>query len=245
MSTATSSNTDPLISTEALAQRLGDENLLVIDCRFDIADAAKGARDYESAHIPGAVYANLDRDLSDLSIEGVGRHPLPSDAAFSAALSRWGWHSGLDVVAYDNANGALAAARLWWMLRLIGHHRTTVLDGGLAAWSAADAPMQMGASMRYATRARAAIDRAQIVGYDELQRRLADGSALLIDARAAPRYRGEVEPIDSKAGHVPRALNRPFSENLATDGKFKPREQLRLEFEALLGTHTPHDVVHM
>jgi thiosulfate/3-mercaptopyruvate sulfurtransferase len=238
-------NTQTLVSVQDLAPRLGAADLLIVDCRFDIADAGKGERDFASAHIPGAVYAHLDRDLSDLSVRGAGRHPLPDDAAFSSALSRWGWRPDLEVVAYDDANGALAAARLWWMLRLIGHRRVSVLDGGFAAWRAADMPVESGASLRPATNVNATIDRAQIVWFEELERRLANDSALLLDARAAPRYAGEIEPIDAKAGHVPRALNRPFADNLAAGGTFKPREQLRAEFERLLGAHAPEDVVHM
>ena len=235
----------PLISPEALAARLGDPNLLVVDCRFDLAGPDKGERDYESAHIPGAVYAHLDRDLSDLSARGLGRHPLPTDAALSSAFSRWGLHRDMDVVACDDANGALAAARLWWLLRLAGHERAAVLDGGLAAWRAAGLPLASGAATQHRRDVHATIDRGQVVGYDELERRRADRRIVLIDARAAPRYRGEVEPIDPKAGHVPGALNRPFSDNLDASGRFKSPSMLRDAFTALIGSHAPTDVVHM
>lgn len=235
----------PLISPEALAARLGDADLLVVDCRFDLADPAKGERDYAAAHIPGAVYANLDRDLSDLTRKGLGRHPLPSDETLSAAFSRWGLRDDIDVAACDDANGALAAARLWWLLRLAGHERAFVLDGGLATWRDAGLPLESGAEPHRRDAVHATIDRAQIVGYDEVERRLADGSIVLLDARAAPRYRGEAEPIDAKAGHVPGALNRPFSDNLDATGRFKPAAALRAEFAALIGKHDPADVVHM
>jgi thiosulfate/3-mercaptopyruvate sulfurtransferase len=238
-------STDTLISARDLAARLGSADLLIIDCRFDIADARKGERDYALAHIPGAVYADLDHDLSDLSKQGAGRHPLPGDAVFSAALSRWGWRPDAYVVAYDDANGALAAARLWWLLRLIGHSHAAVLDGGFAAWRAAALPVEAGVSVPRHGDVAASIDRAQIVWYDELERRLADHSAVLLDARAAPRYRGEIEPLDAKAGHVPGARNRPFADNLVADGTFKPPQTLRAEFEGLIGAHRPRDVVHM
>ena len=234
-----------LISAHDLAARLGDSGLLVVDCRFDLADPAKGERDFATAHIPGAVHAHLDRDLSDLAVRGAGRHPLPDDATFSAALSRWGWRPGVRVVACDDANGALAAARLWWMMRLIGADDAVVLDGGLGAWRAGGFPLVSAAVALQRTDVHASIDRAQIVGYDELERRLAERSVVLVDARAAPRFRGDVEPIDAKAGHVPGALNRPFSDNLESDGRFKTPQRLRADFEALIGAHAPTDVVHM
>ncbi|MEP7044503.1 MAG: rhodanese-like domain-containing protein, partial [Dokdonella sp.] len=193
---------------KALQMRGG---LLIVDARFDLADAGKGERDHAAAHIPGAVYVHLDRDLSDLSKRGLGRHPLPDDDAFSAMLSRWGWLSDLDVVVYDDANGALAAARLWWLLRLAGHERVAVLDGGLAAWRAVGLELEGGVVARETSRVRVQLDRSEVVGFDELERRRGQGATLLLDARAAPRYRGEVEPIDAVAGHVPGASNRPFS----------------------------------
>jgi thiosulfate/3-mercaptopyruvate sulfurtransferase len=238
-------NGDVLISAHALAGRVADANVLVVDCRFDLADADKGERGYIDAHLPGAVYAHLDRDLSDRSLTGVGRHPLPGDAAFSAALARWGWTREAFVVAYDDAHGALAAARLWWLLRLVGHTQAAVLDGGLAAWRAAGFALESGASARETTSAQVVLDRTRVVWTDELERRREDGATLLLDARAAPRYRGELEPIDAVAGHVPGAVNRPFSDNLATDGCFKEAAQLRSQFDALLAGRKPSDVVHM
>jgi thiosulfate/3-mercaptopyruvate sulfurtransferase len=217
--------------------------VLVVDCRFDLADPARAARDYAQAHIPGAAYADLNQDLSDLSKHGLGRHPLPEARAFSAVLARWGWTPQLPVVAYDAANGALAAARLWWMLRLVGAHDVAVLDGGFPAWVAAGLPLNAGASQRTASTVALEYERAQIVYTGDLQAMLQD--MVLLDARAAPRFRGEVEPIDPVAGHVPGARNRPFSDNLAADGRFKPAAQLRAEFESLLGAHAPENVVHM
>lgn len=220
--------------------------VLIVDCRFDLADPDKGARDYRSDHIPGAVYASLDRDLSDLSRqrEGLGRHPLPLESAFNALLSRWGWRPGLQVVSYDANGGALAAARLWWLLRLAGVHDVAVLDGGYAAWQGAGLPVEAGEPpARPASTVELHYD-SHAVLFDHTA--LLDGSAQqLLDARAAPRYRGDVEPLDRVGGHVPGALNRPFADNLGSDGRFKPAAQLREEFTAVLGSTAPARVVHM
>jgi thiosulfate/3-mercaptopyruvate sulfurtransferase len=233
-----------LIDPTALAAMAPGE-VLIVDCNFDLADPGKGEREFRLGHIPGAAYASLDRDLSDLSRqhEGLGRHPLPLAAAFSAVLSRWGWRAGMPVVSYDAGSGALAAARLWWLLRLAGVRDVAVLDGGFAAWKKAGLPVEEGEPA-----ARAATD--VVLHYDETQvlidhAGLQDGSQQLLDARAAPRYRGDVEPLDRVGGHVPGALNRPFSDNLADDGRFKPAAQLRAEFSAVLGATAPTDVVHM
>jgi thiosulfate/3-mercaptopyruvate sulfurtransferase len=240
-----------LIEASELAA-LPPQDVLIVDCRFELMaptngerDVAKGERDYLEGHIPGAVYASLDKDLSDLSrqVEGLGRHPLPQEPAFSAVLSGWGWRPGLQVVSYDAAGGSLAAARLWWLLRLVGVQEVAVLDGGYAGWLAAGLPVEAGK----VTRARSKVD----LHYDA-SRYLTDHAHLLdapervlLDARAAPRYRGDVEPIDRVGGHVPGALNRPFSENLAADGRFKSPAALRREFLDVLGTHAPQNVVHM
>lgn len=219
--------------------------LLLVDCRFDLADPGEGRREYLQGHIPGAVFACLDRDLSDLSrqAEGLGRHPLPRESDFNALLSRWGWRPGMQVVSYDKASGALAAARLWWMLRLVGVP-AAVLDGGYLAWLAAGLPAETGeGAARRASRVALDYDMGRLVlDHAELSE---DFSGQLLDARAAPRYRGDVEPLDRVGGHVPGALNRPFSENLASDGRFKSANQLRAEFAAVLGTTEPRQVVHM
>ena len=234
-----------LVSVRELAAQLERGDVLVVDCRFELADPGKGERDYLDAHIPGAVYASLDHDLSDLSKRGFGRHPLPDEEAFSAVLSRWGWRPGVDVVAYDTANGAVAAARLWWLLRLAGHPSVGVLDGGLAAWTQAGFALESGPVQREHSDAHVVFDRSAEVWFDEIERRREQGSMLLVDARAAPRYRGEVEPLDPVAGHVPGALNRPFAENLDASGRFKTPQQLREEFDALLAGGAADDVVHM
>ncbi len=237
--------TTPLVSAAELADALPRGDVLVLDGRFDLADAGKGRREHRDAHVPGAVYVDLDDDLSDLSRQGLGRHPLPDNARLSAALSRAGWRPGRRVVAYDDANGALAAARAWWLLRLVGETNVQVLDGGWSAWLAAGLPTESGDVAPAPSHVSVHIDETAMVGYEELQRRLAANNVLLIDARAAPRFRGEVEPIDRVGGHVPGAVNRPFADNLDANGRFKPADALRAEFSALLGAHAPKDVVHM
>ena len=238
-------NLRTLIGAHDLEATLRDGKVLVVDCRYDLADLSRGEREYAQAHIPGAVYADLNRDLSDLANSGLGRHPLPDAAAFAAVLGRWGWLPGTPVVAYDEANGALAAARLWWMLRLIGERDVAVLDGGLAAWKAAGLPLSAELAQPVPTQVAVEFDPEQIVYSDALAQMLQNPQLVLIDARAGARFRGEVEPIDAVAGHVPGASNRPFSDNLEADGRFKSAAALRAEFDALLNARASADVVHM
>jgi thiosulfate/3-mercaptopyruvate sulfurtransferase len=237
-------NAPPLISASDLAARLGDENLLIVDCRFDLADPARGEREHAAAHVPGAVYAHLDHDLSDLSKSGLGRHPLPDADAFSRTLGRWGWTPQTQVVVYDDAGGASAAARLWWMLRTVGARNVSVLDGGWGAWRRAGLPVEAQAASRAPTSVFVDFAKNEIVYTDELRALRGEGRALVLDARAAPRFRGEVEPIDPIAGHIPGAYNRPLTENLAADGCFKPVAELRAELLAVIGEHEPAKVVH-
>jgi len=232
-----------LIDAPALAELTRRNDVFVVDCRSDLADPAAAGRAYAQGHIPGAVYADLNRDLSDLTKTGLGRHPLPDAKQFSAVLARWGWTPQLRVVAYDSANGALAAARLWWMLRLVGVGEAAVLDGGWPAWQAAGFPVETTTSSRELTQVAVEFDQAHIIYTDALL--AMRQNILLLDARAAPRFRGEVETIDPVAGHVPGARNRPFSDNLGADGRFKPAAQLHAEFAALLGTQAAENVVHM
>lgn len=238
-------NPQTLISATALAALVLDRACLIVDCRNALPGVDKGRLAYAAAHIPAAVYADLDGDLSDLSKRGLGRHPLPDAAAFSATLSRWGWQPNIAVVAYDDAGGALAAARLWWMLRLLGSRDVAVLDGGIAAWRDAGLALTAESTQTAPSVIDIDFDARQMIGFDELANALAEDAVTLIDARATPRYRGDVEPLDRVAGHVPGALNRPFSANLDDNGRFKPAPQLRSEFAALIGARAPSSVVHM
>jgi thiosulfate/3-mercaptopyruvate sulfurtransferase len=233
-----------LISVDELCARLGDPRLRIADVRFDLADTGKGESAYRSAHLPGAIYAHLDRDLSDPARAGLGRHPLPEPAALARWLSRIGYAPDQTWVVYDDGNGSFAA-RLWWMLRAMGHRDARVLDGGYAAWSAAAAPVSDVTPDIAPTSVELVWAGTAMVGFDEVEQLRTDPSQLLVDARATPRFRGEVEPLDPVAGHVPGAINRPFADNLGADGRFKSPEILRAEWSRLLGTVAPTRVVHM
>jgi len=205
--------------------------LVLLDCSFDLTDTGAGARAYAAGHLPGAAYAHLDSDLSGAKTGHNGRHPLPSSEDFAATAGRWGIAPGAQVVTYD-AQGAPYASRAWWLLRWLGHDAVAVLDGGLAAWQAAGGAMSIAAP---ATPPRAPYPSVAAamptVDADSLLAQL--DSVQILDARNAERYRGEVEPLDAVAGHIPGATLRFFKDNLGPDGRFKPAAQLRAEFEAL------------
>lgn len=230
----------PLVDVAALRARLGDPALRIVDARFDLAAPDAGRRAFHDAHLPGAVYAHLDEDLSDHSRPACeGRHPLPDAERLSATLARWGITPGTPVLVYDDAGGAMAAARVWWLLRWMGHTDVRVLDGGWAAWLVAGAPLEAGAPVERAPPSPVAPDAARgwrpgsapLASIDAVA---APGhDAVLIDARAPERFRGEFEPLDRKAGHIPGARNRPFAMNLEA-GRFKPASRLREEWLALL-----------
>ncbi len=234
-----------LVEAAALARRPA-HTVLIVDCRFVLTDPAAGDAAFVAGHVPGAVHASLDRDLSDLSRPGRGRHPLPAASAFARTLARWGWQPQRHLVAYDDAGGAMAAARLWWMLGSVGI-AASVLDGGWQAWLAAGLPVERGAAaVGVATPVpELHFDAARMVDYAELDALRGHADALIIDARGAPRFRGEVEPIDRVAGHVPGARNHPVAGNLTDDRRFKPAAQLRAELEPLLAGRDPRRVVHM
>src|SRR5690606_33832648 len=200
-----------LISVEALRDRLGSPGLVIVDGRHVLTDPDAGERAWRQSRIPGAVHVHLDRDLCDLSRPAAeGRHPLPRTGDFLATLARLGISPASEVVAYDDAGGAMVAARFWWLLRLLGHARVSVLDGGFSRWRAEGGPLEQGtpatpAPARYLAR----FERSRIVASDDVQARLGEAPGWLIDARAPERYRGEQEPLDPVAGHIPGALNRP------------------------------------
>jgi thiosulfate/3-mercaptopyruvate sulfurtransferase len=204
---------------------------VLLDCGFDLADTAAGERAYAAGHLPGAQLAHLDRDLSGAKTGRNGRHPLPTRAALAATAGRWGVAPGVPVVCYDD-QGGMYAARAWWLLRWLGHAQVSVLDGGRAAWAAAG-----GRLSTEATPSRAAPTYPEhpagmpTVDAAELQARL--GAVTVLDARASERFRGEVEPLDPVAGHIPGAVCRFFKLNLGADGRFKPADTLRAEFMAL------------
>lgn len=233
---------DTLVQAEELAAALGREDLAIVDCRFALADTQAGERAYAQAHVPGALYAHLDRDLSDHAKPGQGRHPWPDAADFTAKLGAWGIGPQTQVVAYDDADGAYAA-RFWFLLRALGHDRAAVLDGGWARWNALGLPVEKDIPTPARAHYAAAFDTDRLFDAERVQAHL-DAGGLLVDARAAERFRGETEPLDRVAGHVPGARNRPYALNLA-DGRFKPREQLAREFRELLQEQDPRDMVAM
>jgi thiosulfate/3-mercaptopyruvate sulfurtransferase len=232
-----------LIDALALAALLrSGEATVIVDTGFDLADTALGERAYLAGHLPGAFYLHLERDLSGAKTGRNGRHPLPARTDFAAALGRIGIGPDSQVVAYDR-QGGMYAARLWWMLRWAGHAAVAVLDGGAATWTEAGGAL---VADRPAPAARPPYPErpsiAPAIDADALALRL--GRVKLVDARAAERFRGEVEPLDAAAGHIPGAVNRFFRDNLATDGRFKPAAQLRAEFAQLLGRDAPEVTVH-
>jgi thiosulfate/3-mercaptopyruvate sulfurtransferase len=220
-----------LISVTELAGQLEHADLRVIDCRFDITRPTVGPLEYRAGHVPGALYADLDRDLAAAPTPGSGRHPLPEPAALTALYSRWGIGPGTRVVAYDGSGGAVAA-RLWWLLRWMGHDSVALLDGGWQAWLAAGLPVSSAVPEPAPVRFEGSPGHMPVIETDEIQRRLGDPRFVLLDARAPERFRGEVEPIDRVAGHVPGARNHPFQRNLTPDGRFRSPSALREQFAA-------------
>ena len=231
-----------LAPAETLAMALNRADLVIVDCRFSLLDPSAGEYAYLQSHLPGATYAHLERDLSDIGRHGEGRHPWPNADVFTAKLSRWGIEPHHQVIVYDDGDGAYAA-RLWFLLRTLGHEKVAVLDGGWARWTALGLPVSSAPRAPSNSHYRAVFDLSRLYDANAVAAHLADGG-LLVDARAAARFRGDEEPLDSVAGHVPGAVNRPYANNLV-DGRFKPPVQLAEEFRTLLGTHAPSDVVVM
>jgi thiosulfate/3-mercaptopyruvate sulfurtransferase len=237
-----------LISAEQLKQLVHDHRpLMIFDCSFELMKPAEGDRQYEQLHIAGAVRADLERHLSAhapaQAVNG-GRHPLPRPEVFAAWLASVGFRGDMQAVVYDR-QGSSFCGRLWWMLKWIGHEAVAVLDGGLQAWEAAGGPVATGPDQpRVPARFQAGAPRAALATTEDVLRQLGSSGQTLIDARAPARFRGEVEPLDPVAGHIPGALNRPFGENFGPDGRFKPAAQLRAEFLQLLDGRDPRSVVH-
>ena len=231
-----------LVQADILSVALGRPDLVIVDCRFSLLDPHLGEQSWHRSHIPGAAYAHLERDLSDMSRKGEGRHPWPDAETFCAKLTRWGIAPGSQVVAYDDGDGAYAA-RLWFLLRALGHEKVAVLDGGWTRWTSLGLPASSltrePASQRYV----ANFDTSRLLDAEAVEAHLAAGG-MLVDARAAARFRGEEEPLDKVAGHVPGAVNRPYADNMA-GGRFKPPTQLADEYRALLAGRDPSEVVVM
>lgn len=233
-----------LIDAAELAGHLDDPAWVVIDCRFTLTDPAAGRRAYDKGHIPGARYADLEDDLSAPVGPGTGRHPLPAPEDLARRLGQWGIGKGVQVVVYDDIFGAIAS-RLWWMLRWLGHDAVAVLDGGLPAWRRTGHPLSteparpVPATFVPQPRSDAVLDTQAVALSVQAH------DVLLIDARAEERFLGEIEPLDPVAGHIPGAVNWPYEENLALDGRFLSAMELRRHYAALLGRRGAGQAVHM
>jgi len=230
-----------LVSAEDLQAHLSDPGWRIFDCRHDLGDTAYGEKAYAKGHIPGALFLHLDRDLSGAKNGKNGRHPLPTKEAFAATLSACGVGPDTQVVAYDN-EGSIFAARLWWMLRWMGHEKAAVLDGGLPCWRRCKLPLEVEVPSYAATNfpIRAGVSP---VGANEVLEGL-EGGVLVLDARAPERFSGEEETLDPVGGHIPGAVNRFYFDNLDDAGcYFKPVEELQAEYATLLGGRDPGIVV--
>lgn len=233
-----------ILSTDILAEHLQNSDWLIVDCRFDLNHPEWSREEYHKAHIPGAVYADLDRDLASPITPTSGRHPLPAPDRWRETVSQWGITPSTQVVAYDVTGGSLAAVRLWWLLRAYGHSLVAVLDGGYPKWLQENRPLSASIPpVREALQFTAGLDPQSLVTVDQLLLLYRDPGYRLIDARSAERFRGEVEPLDAVAGHIPGAINRPLAQNLNADQTFKSAAQLRSEFLQLLGGVAPQQVI--
>ncbi|RXZ67792.1 sulfurtransferase [Agromyces albus] len=222
-----------LISADELAARLSSgERTVVLDVRWTLAQP-DGSEAFRAGHVPGAVYVDLDRELADHDVQGAGRHPLPGEAGLTAAMRRWGLRDGDTVVVTDDL-GNQSAARAWWLLKHAGVADVRMLDGALAGWRAAGHPLETGETTPESGDATAHFGSMPVVDIDGAAGIPAEG--VLLDSRAAERYRGEVEPIDPRAGHIPGAVSAPTAANLDADGRFRTPEELRERFAAL-GVH--------
>ena len=233
-----------LISPQALNERQSQPGLIILDCRFALEDPDYGLRSYAEGHIEGAQFADLERDLSGPVTKGVtGRHPLPDPDELIERLRGWGINNDSDVVLYDDGPGAFAA-RAWWLLAWLGKRDGVfVLDGGLKAWHTAGFPLNLDSVKVPRGHFDGAPDNQLLIKAQALQKRLNDPALTLIDARALPRFRGEVEPIDPVAGHIPGAQCAAFGENLDSSGRFLPVEQLKQRFAENLGDRSPDELV--
>ena len=233
-----------LIDANTLSEQLSRDDLTLLDCRFDLANVTWGEIEYARAHLPGALYLHLDRDLSSPISERSGRHPLPDPERFAARLGELGVKSDSQLVAYDQGNGAYGA-RLWWLARWIGLRNVAVLDGGIAAWRAAGLPLETAVRTPTPGKLTPSLAPDAWVSSEAVNELRQLPGNLLIDARGSERFAGRNETLDPVAGHVPGARNRPFLENLGADGRFLPSDVLRQRFATILGSLAPSSVVAM
>jgi thiosulfate/3-mercaptopyruvate sulfurtransferase len=232
-----------LIAPENLAPHLEDAKWVVLDCRHDLAHPEAGFLDFTSGHIPGAMFADVDKYLAGAKTGRNGRHPLPEVPDFIAFLKLAGVDDDTQVVGYD-AQGGIYAARLWWLMNWIGHPRVAVLDGGLQRWTSEGRTLSREMATGWSGSILAGVPAVPQIDTAGVAAILGTTSRVLVDARAPERYRGEVEPLDPVAGHIPGALNRSYQNNLNADGRFKPAAELRAEFSNLLGDTPASAVIH-
>lgn len=232
-----------IVSTAIAAEHLQDPDWVFVDCRFDLAHPARGREDYARAHIPGAVYADLNHDLSAPVQPGVtGRHPLPDVAAFAARLSAWGIGKGVQVVVYDDSAG-MVAGRLWWLLRFVGHDAVALLDGDWRAWTREGRPVSADAAVPVPRLFHPHLHPELVADSAEIAAALPSRALALLDARTQERYRGLNETLDPKAGHIPGARSAWFGANVDADGHWRPAGELRARYEALLGDRDPAECI--
>ncbi|MBI3775866.1 MAG: sulfurtransferase [Gammaproteobacteria bacterium] len=233
-----------LIDPNQLAEHLDDPQWVIIDCRFTLTDPEAGRRAYRENHIPGACYAHLNEDLSAPATLATGRHPLPHTALFASKLGAWGVDANKQVVVYDSSFGAMAA-RLWWLLRWLGHHNVALLNGGFPRWQREGLPITATVSSPRTSTFQPHLNPSLAVNADDVERIRRSSNYRLFDARAEERFSGAVEPLDKIAGHIPGAINLPWDDNLDLGGNFQTAEELRASYGNQLGDVVPEHVIHM
>ena len=229
----------PLISPAAAFELMssGSSRCCWVDCRFDLKDTEAGEREYRAGHLPGAQYANLDRDLSAPPVPGkTGRHPLPDPEVFALTLRQWGINQDTHVIAYDNGQGPFAS-RLWWMLRWVGHAHQSVLDGGLTQWTHSDFPVETEVTSPASGNFKTEVNPDMVITAEEVGSSLGKDEITVVDCRSAYRYAGHADPMDQPSGHIPGASNQPHGDSLGEDGFFLPQAELRRNLEPDFGAH--------
>ncbi len=233
-----------LVSATTLAENIDNPNWIIFDCRFSLADSEAGPKAYRQGHIPGARYVHLNNDLSSPVKSYTGRHPLPNFSVLAQKLGDWGVGNRSQVIVYDDAGGAFAG-RMWWLLRTMGHQQVAVLDGGINRWRKLGLATTTTLPNINPNQFRCYLDESQWLSAEQVENALARRRIVLLDARTPERFQGLQEPIDPVAGHVPKAVNQPFQNNLEHDGRFLAADQLKNQFQDLIGRHAPGQVVHM
>lgn len=232
-----------LITPSELMPHLYDPNWVIIDARHDLSRPDWGFTDYQEVHIPGAVFAHMDHDLSGPRTAFTGRHPLPDEKTWINTLRRMGVNRSSQIVVYDCSNGGMAV-RAWWLLRLIGHTAVALMMGDFNQWLAQEMPVASGIETNPPGDVDGKYDRSQFFTTEQMEQRIGDPSWRILDARAAERYRGEVEPLDPVAGHIPGAFNHPYTLNLTPDGNFRSADELREAYRSAIGNTPPDRVIH-